>query len=1302
MIKLHSVILLILFMINLLTFFGISTNTYASYVGPKIRNSQLIGYLNPQQPICIGILIPPKNMNELYLLAQEVAYHQIKPIPTPELFSMFAQKDKEDQIVKFLNENGFQLVYKSPFAIIAEGYVYQVEDAFHTKLALYKDGNVFYYMPVTEPIVPSEFSGVMIQGLTNYTNVNYQLNLIELGKVKGNTLIPYINSAIANVTGFKYLSFAANMYTPQDIVGAYNITQGGKNVTIAIINAYGDPTILPDLALFDKKFHLPSANISITPIGPYHPIFGLTTGWYLETALDVETAHSIAPFAHIDLVVPSSVTFIPEAIDYIVSNDVAQVVSMSFGIPENVLGASGLFIVFQGTAYPNTPYWDYYFALGTVEGITFLASSGDEGATAGGLSTYSGVSYPATSPFVTAVGGTTLFVNVTSGYLSTKNSTATYGYETAWSFDNMFFFPYVASDGGYSEIYPKPWYQIMINGSTRSSPDVAAVANPYTGEIVYVLGQQEVIGGTSLSSPIWAGIVADIISQTHKPIGLLNDILYWIYSNSTLYQKAFHQVTFGFNGLYTAHSGYNLVTGLGSPDYYWLLKAVEYYESIPRLDVSVTAVEPNVQYPWFMYNSTFMIISKVSYPNGTEVTNGSFNAYIYTNKGLLASLPLIFNGSYWEAVYTIKPSNPPNIWYIVVNGTVGKLSGVGAYEIDIGLSVNIISPVPFPYGLSIPPNSPFSIEACVYYPNLTPANVSLAAHFVQNNAVVYNVTLLPTSTPGLYKGVFAVVTPSKEGVFVMFVNDTYGSAFSYETIGGLNLIALIFTPIDDGFPSISPSQNVTILAFTYDQSGLGIFTSNVTAYIYSPKGNLVGKVYLTPATEATQFGVYDLFSFQEGNFTVPVNASPGFYRVVVVGFYNGSLGLEEMNYTTYFYVSPSTASVDVKSVGKVFEGQYIKVYANITYPNGTEITTGIFTATLIPYQNENQQIFLESENEVPLQYNSTLKEWVGLLRVPGGINATVYTGNSIYSLAGPWKIAISGASYNGYNSLSYGGYVQVEPYIYLSSLNLGSSKIMYLPLITEVNGTYEIQGVYIPALNLSNGKYMIQNSIIGSLVSQNSTVIIEGSTISTLTSLNSNLELINTKIENNQVGIYSMGSNITLSSVTFENINLALKYVNSSIVTSGTSFINVSKISNLPTPQLSYPNQITYPTSYILANITNYNTSVLKIIKVLVDGKPVNFSVSQGINGVEVKIPFNSTEMPSGVNAVLLKVYNGMYYDLSFSVDNQYPFQSLSSSVASSVSSTRTLALSLGLVAIILSVLAIIITFRKGGGKSGK
>jgi hypothetical protein len=157
MIKLHSVILLILFMINLLTFFAISTNTYASYVGPEIGNSQLIGYLNPQQPICIGILIPPKNMNELYLLAQEVAYHQIKPIPTPQLFSMFAQKNKEDQIIKFLNENGFQLVYKSPFAIIAEGYVYQVEDAFHTKLALYKDGNVFYYMPVTEPIVPSEF-----------------------------------------------------------------------------------------------------------------------------------------------------------------------------------------------------------------------------------------------------------------------------------------------------------------------------------------------------------------------------------------------------------------------------------------------------------------------------------------------------------------------------------------------------------------------------------------------------------------------------------------------------------------------------------------------------------------------------------------------------------------------------------------------------------------------------------------------------------------------------------------------------------------------------------------------------------------------------------------------------------------------------------------------------------------------------------------------------------------------------------------------------------------------------------------
>ncbi|BCU69373.1 protease pro-enzyme activation domain-containing protein [Stygiolobus caldivivus] len=1302
MIKTHSVILLILFMINALVFLGISTSAYATYVGPKIDNSQFIGQLNPQQMICIGVLIPPKNMNQLYLLAQEVAYHQIKPIPMNRLISMFAQTYKEGQIISFLEDNGLQIVYKSPFAIIAQGYVYQVNNAFHVTLGLYKDGNIIFYMPTSKPEVPPVFSGVMLQGLTNFTSASLQLNLIKLGKVEGNSIIPDVNPLIENLTGFKYLSFAANMYSPQDLVGAYNITQGGKNVSIAIIDAYGDPTILQDVKLFDQKFHLPPANISIIPIGPYHPIFGIFEGWCAETALDVETAHAIAPYAHIDLVVPSSTLFIPEAIDYIVSNDIAQVVSMSFGIPENVLGDTGLFYVYQGTAYPNTPYWDYYFALGTVEGITFLASSGDSGATAEGLSTYSGVSYPATSPFVTGVGGTTLFVNVTSGYLSQENSTATYGYETAWSVDNMFYFPYVASDGGYSELYPKPWYQYGINGTLRASPDVAADANPYTGEIIYVLGQEEVIGGTSLASPLWAGVVADVISQTHKPVGLLNNILYWIYSNSSLYQKVFHQVDFGFNGLYTAHKGYNPVTGLGTPDYYWLLKAVEAYEKIPKLSVSVTVSEPGVQYPWFMYNSTFTIIAKISYPNSTQVTSGSFTAYIYTTQGLLTSMPMIFNGTYWEAVYTIKPGSPPNIWYVVVNGTSGGISGSGAYEIDVGLSIDIISPTPFPYALSIPPNTPFSILACVYYPNLTPAIVPLHAYFVQDGKIVYNVTLLPTSAAGLYKGTFAVLTPSKEGVFIMFVNDSYGSAFSYETIGGINEEVLVFTPIDDGFPSITPGENVTIISFTYDQSGLGIFTSNVTAYVYSPDGKLIGAVNLTPATEITQFGVYNLFGYHEGNFTIPSNASSGFYTVVVEASYNSSIGLEEMNYTTFFYVAPSTASVQVRSLNEVFEGEYVKVYANITYPNGTEITTGIFTVTLIPYQNENQQILLEFDNGVPLQYNSTLREWVGLLRAPGGINATVYQGNPIYSLTGPWKVAVAGTSYSGYNSLSIGGYVEVMPYVYLPPLNLTPSTLVNLPLVLSVNNSYTIQGVYAPSLSLSNGNFTIQGSILGTLYISNATVTIEGSTISSIKVINSQLVLINSKIEDSNIGIYSVNSNVTLSTVTFNNVDLAIDYVHSNIENYDVSFVHVTKMSEYPVPKLLYPFQITSLTSYITVNITNYNTSTLKIMKVTVDGRQVNYTVTQGNNGIEVRIPFNSSEIPSGENMVSIEAYNGMHYNLSFSVDNEYPLSSLTSSVSSAVNSTRTLSLALGLVAIILSVLAIIISFRKGGGKNVK
>ncbi|BFI76104.1 protease pro-enzyme activation domain-containing protein [Sulfurisphaera ohwakuensis] len=1294
-----SVPIAVIILFSILTIISPINSFSATYIGPQLKGVK-IGSLPQNMEITVGFLIPPKNFNLLYLTAEEVANHQTKPISFKQVMKEFAQTQLENEVTNYLESHGFSISVQNPFVVIAEAPVSVVEETFHTTLDLYRYGNIVYYKPSTNPILPSFFAGVTINGLTNYTTYNYQLNLEVLGKVVNGKLIP--NMTFPQVTTFQ---FAADMYSPQDIVGAYNITQGGNGTTVAIIDAYGDPTIYEDLQIFDQHFHLPPVNLTIIPLGPYHPVFGLFTGWDIETALDVETVHAIAPYAHIVLVVPSTPGLIPEAIDYIVSEDLANVTSMSFGIIENTIGDTGFYFVFDGVAEPNLPYWDYYFALGTVEGISFFAASGDEGAYGGTLTTYGGVSYPATSPFVTGVGGTSLYVNVTSGYLSAQNSSATYGFETGWSIFNLDF-PFIGSDGGYSTYYPKPWYQYMINGTTRATPDVAADANPYTGLLIYVLGQEEVIGGTSLSTPIWAGLAADLISIIHKPLGLFNNILYWIYSNSTLYNQAFHQVTFGFNGLYSAHSGYNLVTGLGTPDFYGLLKAIEDYFKQPRLAISVTATEPGVPYPWFMYNTTFEIIAKISYPNTTMVTSGSFSAYIYTTEGLLTKIPLTFNGTYWVGTYTISPGNPPNIWLVVVNGTSSGISGTGVYEITVGLSIDIISPLPFPFEITIPPNEPFEVVACIYYPNLTPVEYpSFTAYFIHNDKNIFNVTLLLTRIPGLYEGVYALVTPEPEGVYLMYINDSYSSAYLYQTFGGINVETLVFTPIDDGFSSVSPGENITIFSFTFDQNGLGIFTSNVTAFIYNPQGKLITEIPLKLALDIVQFGDIIAFGYHEANYTIPLNATPGIYTIVTEAWYNSSIGVEELNYTDFIYVSPYVIHTQVKYEGNAIEGENIKVYANITYPNGTEVKYGEFQATLVPSELQFEQCVLEFYTEIPLQYNSTLNEWVGVITVPSINSTNIYQGDPLYSLSGPWYLEVSGISPEGAITESINNFLTVLPYT-----DIGTK------IITPINatsigfayqgGAIELTQIYSPSLTLMNGKYILNNVIVNTLIIKNSTVTIINSKLNTLQTYSSNVNVIDSEISNSKIGISSIASNITLASVTFSNVNYAINQTaNTNVFLHGVNLNNVTALSAIPAPKIvSYPTNITSLTNNITLSISG---EYLKVISVELDGKTIFYSVTSTTSGIEITIPFNSATMPSGNNIITLAISDGIEYNYTLVIYNSYPLiqvhstiNALNSSVInlkSSLSTTTDISIIGLVIAIIAVILFLLLLFRRGG-----
>ncbi len=310
-------------------------------------------------------------------------------------------------------------------------------------------------------------------------------------------------------------------YNPSQIKAAYGIRGTGAGQTIAIVDAYGSPTIYEDLSTFCRTYRLPQANLQVHYMGGQ----GYDAGWALETSLDTELAHALAPGAVILLVVAQSPS-LPDlfaAVQYAGQN--AQVVSMSW----------------SGDELSNETTYDSVFQH---PGTVFVAASGDYG---------SGAQYPAASPNVVAAGGTTLYLRPRAGTLKFP--------ESAWE----------GSGGGVSQYELIPYYQAMlgiggIGGGYRCIPDVAFAADPNTGVWVYNQGWL-IVGGTSVAAPSWAAIVA-LVNQAravkHQPP--LTDGHQELYDLAvSSYGNCYRDITAGFNGDFAATPGYDLITGLGSP-----------------------------------------------------------------------------------------------------------------------------------------------------------------------------------------------------------------------------------------------------------------------------------------------------------------------------------------------------------------------------------------------------------------------------------------------------------------------------------------------------------------------------------------------------------------------------------------------------------------------------------------------------------------------------------------------------------------------------------------------------------------
>jgi subtilase family serine protease len=432
-------------------------------------------------------------------------------------------------------------------------------------------------------------------------------------------------------------------FTPQAIQSAYNLgplyQQGknGKGVTIAIVDSYGSDTMAHDLHVFDQAFALQpmcgEEGVTCTAGMPKFSELALNgspatkaqpgkgthqedkSAWALEVALDVETSHAIAPQANILLVHSNNAETLGvqgfpnmmKAEDYVVSNHLAQVISQSFASAEDAFGSS-----------QSLENLRYAFRNAAANGVTVLGSSGDGGSAnarkspvgqGGSLIPFPTVEWPASDPLVTGVGGTYLCTDPAAttnqarttyikpgigGKCGSATFNAAHAAEVAWTF----------SGGGFSHVFARPTYQsgalpagsTPIPASARGVPDIALQASAGTGALVYLslppdgndsninhTGWYD-IGGTSLSCPQWAGLVA-IADQINKEkygqtgLGLINPALYKLAANPAKYATDFfdiaHTAVAGTENDnqgdpsvpgYPATQGWDPVTGLGTPN----------------------------------------------------------------------------------------------------------------------------------------------------------------------------------------------------------------------------------------------------------------------------------------------------------------------------------------------------------------------------------------------------------------------------------------------------------------------------------------------------------------------------------------------------------------------------------------------------------------------------------------------------------------------------------------------------------------------------------------------------------------
>jgi subtilase family serine protease len=573
-----------------------------------------------------------------------------KYLTAAQFRSQFAPSASDVAAVKtWLRSQGFTVDYtpSNNLYVAAEGTVAQAEAAFGTTLNEYSVAGATLRAPAADVSVPSSLP--RIQAVLGLDESGYLVHTDHVVSdapppaafVNGgpcsaywaqdttaNTQEPTPLKATSTITSPSAVTlpdayntgptpFAPCGYTPAQLRGAYGLSSSdtGAGQTVAIIDAYASPTIVQDVnqyfANHGGSLFPPLTKANFTQVvapGTYRVPENNRQdpqGWYGEETLDVEAVHTMAPSAHIVYVgAPNNYQDLDAALNHVVDRQLATIVTNSYGWSSEALPPGYI-----------KPYYDI-MQQAVAEGIGVYFSSGDNGDETGGSGDLSAATpdWPASSDLVTAVGGTSLAVDASNarvgewGWETGKSSLAgTTANNLSWKPAPPGAYLY-GSGGGTSRIFAQPWYQAGVVPSSMSQiygnatpmrviPDVSALGDPNTGMLI---GETQTfpdgtakyseyrIGGTSLASPLFAGVMADVQASRGSVIGFANPLLYAAtsayndivpVSKLAVVRSDFANLVDASNGyvasvrsiddnapltIHTA-AGYDDVTGLGSP-----------------------------------------------------------------------------------------------------------------------------------------------------------------------------------------------------------------------------------------------------------------------------------------------------------------------------------------------------------------------------------------------------------------------------------------------------------------------------------------------------------------------------------------------------------------------------------------------------------------------------------------------------------------------------------------------------------------------------------------------------------------